>query len=355
MLTAASGPGAIGIIHALKSHPNKKIEVIAGCVDDTENGSILCTEDRVLIPYVSDPDFVQKMIIICTEQNINLIVPGFSQESLVLSKQINKFEEKGIKVLSPSFNVVDICHNKNKMLEYLSNNKSLYCMEYKVASNIHELVQMCLDLGYPNRKICVKPAVCSGGSRGFFILEDDYDRYENFFLKKDSHICTLEELKLKLQNITNLPLMLIMEYIEGEEFGIDIVAHDGEMAGCIIRKHLEPILASINMRMDIIKDKDMKELARYTAKLFSIDSLVNIDIIRAKKDGKLYILEINPRQGANIGLGVQHFNLMAMAIDCKYGDAFDQEVYKGNYNEIKGIRYIEEFAICDGEIVRYVK
>ena len=52
-------------------------------------------------------------------------------------------------------------------------------------------------MGYPQKKVCVKPAVCNGGSRGFYLLDEDYDRFKNYFIDKHKPICSLDELLFK--------------------------------------------------------------------------------------------------------------------------------------------------------------
>jgi len=74
-------------------------------------------------------------------------------------------------------------------------------------------------------------------------------------------------------------------------------------------------------------------------------------------DGKPYLIEINPRQSAFIGLTAEKINLLAMSIDMCMGDLKDIGVYtvKQEYQNIMAIRYIEEFAICNGTVVQYQK
>lgn len=353
LLTTCNGPGNVGITHALKSHPFKDIEIINGSVESVPNMDIYSSKQFVNIPFSFDDQFIEKMLGIVAEYKIDLIIPGFSQESLVLAEHKNRFEEIGVKILCPSFENVHICHDKAKMSEKLRVCSFNGLIPYRIVERTSELAETCISMGYPDKVICVKPTICNGGSRGFYILSESYDRFEEYFMKKDSSKCSLEELLLKLQGVDPLPPLLIMDYIDGQEYGIDVLAKAGEVVCSVVRKRMEPILAGMNMRVRIedvkIFDQSLAELCR----IFNLDGLFNFDFILA--GDKSFLLEINPRQSAYVGICAQQINILALAIDMLFNDNKDLKMYKKDFSEIAAIRYIEEYALCDGEVVAYIK
>ena len=353
LLTTSSGPGMAGIVHALKSHPLRETELLAGDVVAYETGAGLVSDVLVALPFANDAFYVDKMLSICERHCVDMILSGYSQENLILSQHISAFEAVGTKILTPPYANVAICQNKDEMLAALQEAGSPYAVPHYAARSVEEVISACAALGYPAKAVCVKPAVCNGGSRGFWILDENYDRHKAFFVDKDARRCTLDELLLKWKGIEDLPAVLVMEYIDGQEYGVDVVAKEGEMLAHVIREKLPPQMAGVDMRYKTAEDADISALADTLTRFFSLDSIVNMDIIR--RGQSLYLLEINPRQGALIGGSALKCNLLAYAIDLLFGEAEDLARYETGYTAVTGVRYIEEYAVCDGQIVRFRK
>lgn len=353
LLTTASGPGMSGIIHSLKSHPLKNIEIIAGTVEE-DSSNISVFSDRIIkIPYANSDNYVNDMLSICLENKVDLIISGFSDENTVLSKYKSAFENKNIKILCPSHENIYLCHNKNKLYEKLEELDSEYLIPYKTVDSLEELKNACIAFGYPSSKVCIKPAVCNGGSRGFFIIDEKYDRYQELFAEKSTNLCSLDELTLKFKNIKVLPKLLVMKYIEGQEYGIDVVAKNGEVIAYTIRKIFEPRLANICMKVETVESKEIDKLIRKITKQLKLNCIFNMDIIC--RDREMYLIEINPRQSSFIGVSTPKINLLAIAIDLLYKEVIDVDLYKGRYNQVTGLRYIEEFCMHNNEIIIYKK
>jgi carbamoyl-phosphate synthase large subunit len=351
LLTAAAGPGGAGIINALKNHPLRDIDVVAGVVDNIEDSSLVLTQERVTIPYAHDQEFSPKILKICLENKIDLIVPAFSEECLTLSQTKAIFEEKNIKVLTPDYDNVRECHDKKLMNEILTQRYPEYIIPYKAVDQVKELAEACYQLGYPEKRVCVKPVVCNGGSRGFYIIDENYDRIHNYYFEKQPNTCSLDELLLKFRGETCIPELMVMKYIEGQEYGVDVVAQNGMVVASVIRRRLGPVLASMNMRVEIAKNEKIDVLIGKIVKELNLNSMVNFDLISNEHND--YVIEINPRQSAYIGTSAQKINLLAIAIDLLFGEEIDKQKYETNYENVMSVRYLEEFAICDGKIVQY--
>lgn len=351
LLTASSGPGAVGIIHALKKHPKKDIFIVAGSVDDYEDISLKMADKHIKIPFSNDREFIKKMIVICKENDIDLIVPAYSEEILELSKYEQIFLEAGIYILCPSLDNIFISHNKDIMYEKLKQLGLGYYPKFEIVNTVKDLKNTCIKMGYPEKRICVKPAVCNGGSRGFYLLDENYDRFRSYFIDKHKPICSLDELLLKLKGLNKIPKIMVMDYLDGPEYGIDVVAQNGEVISSVIRKRLHPQIAGIDMRVQVEERKDLIELTKRIVKAMNFSSIINIDIRYSKHMNKAYILEINPRQSAYAGTCSQKINLLAMAIDLKLGEEINVDDYKTGYKDVMGVRYFGEFTICDDEII----
>lgn len=351
LLTACSGPGAEGIIHALRQHPRLNIYIIGGSVEDSESIGWILADDKVVIPYANDPQFIEKILDICEKKAVDLILPAFSDESMLLTQNLDRFTQKGVKILSPQYESTLLVHNKAMMLKRLEELGADYYPGYNKADTVMELKEACFRMGYPERKICVKPAKCNGGSRGFYILDEDYDRYRVFFQEKAQPVCSLDELLLKLKGLEEIPQMLIMEYIPGQEYGMDVLAQEGKMLACVARKRLPPQVAGIDMRIVVEERKELIQLAKKVVRDLNLSSILCMDVRFDEKDEKPYLIEVNPRQSAYTGISSQYANLLAMAIDIKLGVKVEKADYYSGYSQVVGIRYFGDFTICDGNTV----
>ena len=355
LMTVSGGPGSMSLIHALRRHPFKNFTLFAGRVDGAENGSLLAVDSFIDIPYASDDLYEEKMLDICTNNRIELVISGYTDEVLKLSKARAEFEAKGVRILAPNYKAVAICRDKALLNKAVCNLAPEYLIPFSEIFSVSELLTACGEMGYPDKKLCVKPSVCNGGSRGFWILDENYDRHHAFFTEKETKYCTPSELVLKLEGIRLLPSLLLMPFIDGVVYGVDVLARDGQVISHVIRECMNPVLAGMNMRMAICEKEAISTMIKKLTQLFHLDSIFNVDVIM--DDGKPYLIEINPRQSAFIGLTAEKINLLAMSIDMCMGDLKDIGVYtvKQEYQNIMAIRYIEEFAICNGTVVQYQK
>ena len=143
-------------------------------VDASENAvGFHFTDASYVVPYGNDPNFTLKIFNIATKENIHLIIPGSDEETLAIAKDKVKFESNGIKPLCSDYGICEIAFHKGKMLEFLKN-KGIETPGFRIPTNYIQLFDYAKELGYPEKKIVLKPNV-SRGARGFWILDSDFD------------------------------------------------------------------------------------------------------------------------------------------------------------------------------------
>lgn len=64
------------------------------------------------VPRVTDADYIEKLLSLCIEKQIGLIVPTIDTELLLLSKNKHKFASKGIKVVISDEGLIADCRDK---------------------------------------------------------------------------------------------------------------------------------------------------------------------------------------------------------------------------------------------------
>lgn len=75
---------------------------------------------RFAVPHCSDPGYVPRLLELCRERAVNLLVPTIDPELAVLSKRRNDFAAIGTQVIVPPTEVVGLCQNKQATAERLA-------------------------------------------------------------------------------------------------------------------------------------------------------------------------------------------------------------------------------------------
>lgn len=283
----------------------KSIEYFDGNVyvsdcDKTASGLYgVCDEHFILSkPVDNEEKYVDELIELCVEKNINIVIPIIDPEIYILSKYRKKFEEYNIMVLVSSKKVLDICYNKIETNKFL-NESSLSTV--KTYENLESF-----NLDYKKKitefPVFVKPIYGSGSENSYKV-----DNYQ------------------KLKTIYNNDL-IIQEYIDGEEYGIDIFNDNkNNPVSIVIKKKLGMRSGETDKAITVSDNLILKEMKKLAIKLGHFGPL-DCDVI--KNENNVYIIDLNPRFGG--GYPATHMagvNFLELVIKL-----FNQDVIKPNFN-----------------------
>ena len=142
------------------------------------------------------------------------------------------------------------------------------------------------------------------GSRGFRILDGNLRRYDMFINSKPtSGLQRLEELADTLAEAESFPDLIVMEYLPGTEYSVDLLADRGKTLYCCCRKSLR-MDNSIMLEAEIVDHPAAQELCALVTEKLGLDGNIGFDI-RERDDGSPMIMECNPR----ITAGIPYFQL----------------------------------------------
>ena len=217
--------------------------------------------------------------IIELEQPEGVIVQLGGQTALKMAK---KLSEKGVRIIGTSFEDMDLAEDRGKFSDLLKELDIPY-PNYGVAYSTDEAMEVAKEVGYP---VLVRPSYVLGGQRMRIVIND----YE------------LEKSVLSL--LRHLPgnKILIDHFLDRcQEAEIDAIC-DGEDVHIMgIMEHIEPagihsgdshsVLPVFNLgRLEV---EEMIETTKKIAQKLQVKGLINIQF--AIKDGKVYVIEANPR------------------------------------------------------------
>ncbi len=98
------------------------------------------------------------MLDICLTEHVNVVLPQTTRELLVLSSSIESFLDSGVSVAVASYESLRLA---NRKLEILETFKALGLQhpDFRIAESERDLVAHAEELGYPDRRVVVKPPV----------------------------------------------------------------------------------------------------------------------------------------------------------------------------------------------------
>lgn len=336
LLTGCGAPGANGIINSLRKNNERNIKIIGVDININAYGKALVDKFYKISPASSEK-FIDEILDICLKEKVEVILPIVTKELEIFSKNKEIFEKKNIKVSVMDIDILSIVNNKGKLLNKLQE-IGIKTAKYELAKNIQEVEKSIKSLGYPNNPVFIKPTF-GNGSRGTRLLDSSLSKYELFFSQKpNSYLIKYEELLEILSEKKEIPEMMIMEYLPGTEYSVDILAENGEILAIACRKALK-ILSSIQMDSIIEKNEKLEKICKEIVKKLKLSGIFSFDV-KENKEGESFILEMNPRLPAGIVLtAAAGYNMPYLEIKRLLGEKI--EISSLNYGT-KMVRHWEE-------------
>jgi carbamoyl-phosphate synthase large subunit len=235
---AVGSHGSTAMISELKTWLGREFKIVGVDVKKETHGRYICDRFYV-VPRFDDPLFISEIELIVKYEKIDLCVFGPTAGLI-------RLQEHGVvPVLSSPTSVLKITQNKAKTYEMLPE----LAPDHVLLEKGDDIYKAAEKLGYPDRKICFKPAVSSGG-RGFrVIVPNDNNKTHEVFYERESRGITLKEL-----DSLDFPPLLLMEYLEGKNYHIDMVAKDGILEKAVVSYRLEE-LAGLGYHLETTTEK----------------------------------------------------------------------------------------------------
>ena len=301
LITAAGNVFMPGTMACLKENGERSIRVVGA--DMSEDSSILRMCDVAYqVPRCTDPAYIDALLEICKKEKIDVLLPIMSAELNALAENRERFTAIGTTVSVSDGRALSIANNKGKLFSFMEE-KGLPCARYALVRSSEELRDSALRLGYSEKRVCVK-ATESSGSRGFRILSERASRFEMFMYDKPTAgITTLDELLGVMAEAESFPELLVMEYLPGAEYSVDLLADGGKTLAACCRKSIR-MENSIMLEAEIVEAPAVTELCVKVSEALGLDGNIGFDV-KEREDGTPVIMECNPR----ITAGIPFFHL----------------------------------------------
>src|SRR5258708_5126391 len=220
-----------------------------------------------------------KKEIIEHEKPEGVIVQLGGQTALKLAERLH---QKGIRIIGTSYDSMDIAEDRGRFSDMLKELDIPY-PDYGTAWDVDDAIEVANKVGYP---VLVRPSYVLGGQRMRIVINDEEVEKAVVSLLKhlpgnkiliDHFLDRCQEAEVDaIFDGENFHVMGVMEHIEPA--GI----HSGDSHAVLPVFNLTPLVVTT-----------MEHYAEKIARNLNIKGLINIQY--AIKDGKVYVIEANPR------------------------------------------------------------
>jgi len=318
LMTTVGGLTSPDIIKSFyENEDNRKIKIIGVDPFDFAVGKFF-VDEFYKVPYSGtyEIEFIDTILEILIQKNIDVIIPCGNEDVLTISKNISKFS---IPVIVSEYNSLRKAFNKKEVYLGLKKLDSPLTPEFFIIRNKRELLNAIKILGYPENPVCIKSTEGRGG-RGVYILKEIKD-FDALFKMKPSEEIPLNAILEILPNKFSVEL-IVMEYLTEPLYSFYALTYKGKII--ISLTHIrEWGNASQTFRGRVLFDKHLEELIAPIIKYFNLSFCVNIEL-GTSKSGKIKLFDLNPRIAASSGID-RHIgvNFPYLALKLVLGEKFD--------------------------------
>lgn len=293
----------VELIQAFKKAA-KKLNINSSIIAADMSGlapALYFADKHKLIPAISDPSYIDNLILLCNEENIKLVVPTIDTELLILAENKRRIEsETTAKVMISDLNLIKMCRDKIKTSDDLSSNGFLVPYLYSNQDIMQEKVT------YP---CFIKPKSGSSSINAFKVNND-------------------KELELYTKFI---PDYMLQEYVGGEEYTVDVMLDfDSNPITIVPRLRLATRSGEISKGL-IVKNRFIIDTIKEMMIKFKFIGHITIQL---KIDKEIKFIEINPRFGGGAPMSIaagadscENLYRLLMGENLTYNENYDDNVY----------------------------
>lgn len=219
-----------------------------------------------------DPDYIPELVRICHDDSIDLVIPTIDTDLLVLSEHTADFAAVGTRVLISAPDRIRICRDKN------------FTSEFFVSCGLKAPMPVNDWREYKGAYPCfIKPKDGSSSINAF--------RVEN-----------PEKLELLAAQIGDY---VVQPFVEGTEYTVDMFGDfDGNLISAVPRVRLA-VRAGEVLKTRISLDPVILREVQALADEFHPVGPITVQLIRDRRTGEDYYIEINPRYGGGAPLSMK--------------------------------------------------
>jgi len=273
------------------------------------------------IPKVNEEGYIECLLDICEKKEIKVLIPLYEGEFEILHNEREKFKNIGTVLLLSNSEILNVCKDKQETYKYFLNS-GINIPKVYYENEIQDIIK---NSDVDKLPLIIKPKDGMGS--------DGVYKINNF-----------TELKFFKEYVKN---GIVQEFIDGDEYTVDVLVDlKGNPIYVVPRKRIE-VRAGEVVKSSTVKDQ---EIIDYTLKVIehlnksrnkrglALLGPLTIQFFK-KRNGDVYLLEINPRFGGGVPLSFEAgANYGQRILEMFEGKQLE---YINDFKEITMLRYEE--------------
>ncbi|MGE0088158.1 MAG: ATP-grasp domain-containing protein [Bacteroidales bacterium] len=275
-----------------------------------------------LVPEVYADNYIELIKEICKKEKIKAIISLNDLELPILAESKAVFESIGVNVLVSDSEVIDVCFDKVKSMDFAA---SIGLNTPKTYLSLSE-AEMAFDKGDLSFPLVVKPR---WGSASIGIeFPKDFNELELAYKLLTSK---LKHSILAIASSNDFEhAILIQQKIKGKEYGLDVLNDFYGVNHSVYVKEKLAMRAGETDKARLVNLPVVEDIGKLVGQ--KLKHIGNLDCDVMEMDGNYYFIEMNPRFGGGYPFTyMAGGNFPAVLIDWLLGNKLNMEHLKKNY------------------------
>ncbi len=246
----------------------------------------------------------------CKAHNVDVFVPRRYLVEVVKNRK--DFENIGVKIFAHNdADIIAMLDDKQKTYEYFKQIDTEIIPKICIAHSFDEFCNCYEELQQLYERVCYK-LVIDEGARSFRVIDNRIDSIKGILEKPGSKVTYGMAKQILSQYDFETP-MLLMPYLSGIEISVDCLS---TISGNIII----PRYKTNKRYSEVVFSEDIMQKCDHIMNCLGVKMPMNIQF--KINDGKLYLLEINPRMSGGLQLSCKAtgINLPSIAMNQLLGN-----------------------------------
>jgi len=220
VVTGSGAPGIKGTLYSLKNNfDGRNVKTIGTDIKDNVVGKFLC-DKFYQISKPSSPEYLEQLMSICNNENVDVLLPQNTSELSVLSESKEKFESIGTNVAVSDKESITVANDKYKLMQ-LAKNIGVPTTDFYLVNSFDDLIKRATKLGWPQKPVVIKPPL-SNGMRGVRIIDESIDLKSSLYSEKPTSLYLNMNFLEQILG-SSFPNLLVMEHLPKDEYTVDIL------------------------------------------------------------------------------------------------------------------------------------
>lgn len=246
-------------------------------------------DENYVIPAAPDCRFVDELVGVCAKHQVLLLFSLHDWETPFIASNFEQFRAVGTIPVVSRPEVIELCLDKLKTQEFAQ----YHGIAHPFTVLNPEEARVAVQSGSMRVPLVVKPRFGQGSIEIQTVWdESDFDAIHRLLMRRIGSVDSNQ-----LLTAAGRDSLLFQEFIEGEEFGLDVVNDlNGKFVVCFVKRKFAMRAGETDIA-ETVDDPILENLGRHIGSALGHTGLLDVDII--VRDGVPYLLEMNPRFGGH--------------------------------------------------------